>query len=50
MREWSIHNDVYVSEYEAPDDFECVFEIPKRMTMSKNNSEIRYERLFKLKK
>jgi DNA adenine methylase len=49
MRKWSIHNDVYVSEYVAPEDFECVFEIPKRVTMSKtNNSEIRFERLFKL--
>ena len=50
MREWSQNNDVFVSEYEAPDDFECVFEIPKRMTMSNNKSEIRFERLFKLKK
>jgi DNA adenine methylase len=49
MRKWSKHNDVFISEYEAPDDFECVFEIPKRVTMSKtNNSEIRFERLFKL--
>jgi len=51
MRKWSVNNnDVYVSEYEAPDDFECVFEIEKRVTMGKNKSEIRFERLFKLKK
>jgi DNA adenine methylase len=50
MREWSEHNDVYVSEYEAPEDFECVFEIPKRVTMGKNKSEMKFERLFKLKK
>ena len=51
MRKWSKNNnDVYISEYEAPDDFECVFELPKRMTMSNNKSEIRFERLFKLNK
>ena len=48
MRKWSKHNDVYISEYEAPDDFECVFEIPKRVTMGKNKSEMKFERLFKL--
>lgn len=52
MRKWSKNNnDVYISEYECPfDDFECVFELPKRVTMGNNKSEIRYERLFKLKK
>jgi DNA adenine methylase len=48
MRKWSKHNDVYISEYESPEDFECVFEIPKRVTMGKNKSELKFERLFKL--
>ena len=50
MRKWSENNDVYISEYESPKDFECVFEIPKRVTMGKNKSEMKFERLFKLKK
>jgi len=48
MRKWSEHNDVFISEYVAPPDFECVFEIPKRVTMGKNKSEMKFERLFKL--
>jgi DNA adenine methylase len=50
MRKWSEHNDVFVSEYEAPDDFECVFEIPKRVTMSHDKNVVKFERLFKLRK
>jgi hypothetical protein len=50
MRKWSQNNDVYVSEYDAPDDFECVFEIPKRVTMSHDNNVVKFERLFKLRK
>jgi site-specific DNA-adenine methylase len=51
MRKWSQHNDVYVSEYDCPfDDFECVFELPKRVTMSHDKSVVKFERLFKLKK
>ena len=49
MRDWSKYNDVYISSYEAPADFECVWEVEKRMTLSKKK-EIRFERLFKLKK
>jgi DNA adenine methylase len=49
MRKWSEHNDVFISEYDCPEDFECVFEIEKRLTMGKNKSEIRFEKLFKLK-
>jgi DNA adenine methylase len=47
VREWSKHNDVYVSSYEAPTDFELVWESPKRMTLSKKK-ETRFERIFKM--
>ena len=50
MRKWSEYNDVYISSYEAPEDFECVFEISKRVTMSHDKSIVKFERLFKLKK
>ena len=50
MRKWSEHNDVFVSEYEAPEDFECVFEIQKRVTLGKVKTQMRTEKLFKLKK
>jgi DNA adenine methylase len=48
MRFWSICNDVYISSYEAPADFQCIYEVDKRVTLSKNQ-ETRYERLFKLR-
>lgn len=48
MRKWSENNDVFICEYEAPIDFECVFEIQKRMTLGKDKSQIRTEKLFKL--
>ena len=47
MRIWSKCNDVYISSYEAPVDFEVVWECEKRMTLSKKE-EKRFERLFKL--
>jgi site-specific DNA-adenine methylase len=51
MRKWSEHNDVFVSEYDCPfDDFECVFEIQKRVTFGKDKTQMRTEKLFKLKK
>jgi len=49
MRRWSVTNDVYISSYDAPNDFECVWEKPKRMTLSNDKSIITHERLFKLK-
>lgn len=51
MREWSKNNDVYISEYNAPDDFECVLEIPTRTDIrnKKNELDSRIERVFKYK-
>jgi hypothetical protein len=40
---------VFICEYDAPDNFECVFEIQKRVTLGKNKSQIKTEKLFKLK-
>jgi DNA adenine methylase len=51
MRKWSQNNnDVYISSYESPEDFECVWETPKRVTLGRDKSNVKYERLFKLKK
>jgi len=49
MRKWSKNNIVFISEYVAPNDFECVLEIPTRTDMrNKNNNLIpRVEKLFK---
>ena len=33
MRVLSKDNDVYVSEYKSPDDFECVLEIPTKLLL-----------------
>lgn len=38
---------VFVSEYSAPDDFTCVFELVHRTTLNKNQSSPRIERLFR---
>lgn len=40
---------VYVSEYTAPDDFECVWEKTTVTNFSKNNRSPRVERLFTFK-
>jgi DNA adenine methylase len=49
MRKWSETNDVYISSYEAPEDFECVWEASKRVTLGHDKGNVKYERLFKLK-
>lgn len=51
MRLWSKNNDVYISEYVAPDDFECVLEIPTKIDIRNrdNKMERRVEKLFKHK-
>lgn len=51
MRLWSQNNDVYISEYVAPDDFECVLEMPTKIDIrnKKNQMEKRIEKLFKYK-
>lgn len=50
MRKWSKNNTVFVSEYNAPDDFEVVWEKPVKLDIrNKNNQkESRTEKLFKL--
>lgn len=50
MREWSKKNTVIISEYNAPDDFECVAEFYSQMGMTVgNNRPVRAERLFRIK-
>lgn len=51
MRTWSMSNDVYISEYSAPDDFQCVLEIKAKTDIrNKNNRpEKRIEKLFTYK-
>jgi DNA adenine methylase len=50
VREMSKHNTVYVSEYIAPDDFECVAEKEKYNSVGGKGCKVkRIERLFKLK-
>lgn len=47
MREWSKNNTVVVSEYNAPEDFKCVLEIPTKTDMRVNGKkENRIEKLF----
>lgn len=46
MRYLSKKNIVFVSSYEAPEDWICIWKKEKRMTLSKNK-QIRYEKLFK---
>lgn len=48
IRILSKDNDVYVSEYEAPDDFECVLEIPTKTIIRDGNDKVSYriEKLF----
>ena len=43
-------HEVFISEFSAPDDFECLIEIPTKATLNKNVNDGQYtERLFKLK-
>lgn len=51
IREWSKNNDVYISEYVAPDDFECVLEVQTKTDIrnSENQLDKRVEKLFKYK-
>ncbi len=52
VRELSNNNEVYVSEYVAPDDFEAVISIPTKLEVrTKNEGRAdRVEKLFALKK
>lgn len=51
MRKWSINNDVFISEYDAPDDFECVLSIPTKTQMRDTNGNHidRIEKLYRYK-
>lgn len=50
MREWSKNNTVIISEYKAPEDFECVLEIPTKTDMRvAGKQESRIEKLFQYK-
>jgi len=40
---------VFVSEYAAPSDFECVLEIPYTSTMNRSKKDPKTERLFRLR-
>lgn len=48
MRNWSIDNDVYISEYNAPEDFIRVLKIPTKTDIrdKDNNLSKRIEKLF----
>ena len=51
MREWSKKNTVIISEYKAPDDFECIKEINTKTDIRNRSGkgENRVERLFRIK-
>jgi DNA adenine methylase len=51
MRKWSKNNTVFISEYNAPDDFECVLEIETRTDLKNKESKMipRIERIFRMK-
>lgn len=52
MREWSKDNDVYISEYEAPNDFISVLDIDTKTNIRDKNDKVctRKEKLFTYKK
>lgn len=51
VRKWSQSNTVIVSEYIAPEDFECILEIRTKTDMrnASGDKESRIERLFKIR-
>ena len=49
MREWSKYNIVLISEQNAPDDFECIWEQSVVRSIKSNNKSISTEKLFKFK-
>lgn len=46
VREWSKNNIVLVSEYNAPDDFKCIYEKTLTTTLDKNSRKKDTEKLF----
>jgi DNA adenine methylase len=49
VRKMSEHNGVFVSEYNAPDDFECIYEKTLTTTLDKNSRKNDTEKLFVLR-
>ena len=51
MRLWSKNNIVIISEYNAPEDFECIWEYNTKTDIRNKNGigEIRIEKLFRFK-
>lgn len=52
MRDWSQYNTVLISEYQAPDDFEIIWEKPVKSSVCRDRGtqdSNRIERLFKWK-
>lgn len=50
VREWSRNNIVLVSEYNAPEDFECIYEKSLTTTLDKNSRKKDTEKIFTLYK
>ena len=50
MRLWSKDNDVFVSEYSAPDDFQCVLEISTSLEIRdrENKRQHKVEKVFRM--
>lgn len=49
VREMSKSNIVFISEYNAPVDFECIWQKQVTTSLKVNEHEVRTEKLFKLK-
>lgn len=51
MRKWSRNNLVFISEYTAPDDFECVWQTETKLDIrdKDNVKQTRTEKLFRVK-
>ncbi len=50
MRMWSNVHDILISEYKAPDDFECVWSIERKTELNtKDGKALRIEKLFRYK-
>jgi len=47
MRRWSENNTVIISEYNAPDDFKCIWQ-KKTKTEIRNGDNIREDRVERL--
>jgi len=50
IRIFSNKHDIYISEYQAPEDFECVWSLKRKTELNtKNGKDTRIEKLFKYK-